>query len=282
MHYAISIAVLSILSYPFLSHDFFNYLFDAKIFTYYHLNPYTHRALDFPADPWLRFMHWTHRTYPYGPSFLLISLLPSFASFGKLILNFFFFKVLFAAGYLHTTYLLNKMNKSWTIFYGLNPLVIIEGLVNNHNDLIGVWLGIWAVYTIRNDKKAQAFILAVLCGGIKYLTLPLLAIFLPSKKYARILVALGIIGLTTYLSIMRGFQPWYLLNLFLLVPLYPRLIIHLSPLFMGSLLTYYPYIALDGWGVSGNVAIKHTIIMLSLVVQCIYMVGYFIYNRRKV
>jgi len=74
---SILIGVGLLFSYPFLSHDLFNYLFDAKIVTFYHQNPYILKALDFPSDPWLRFMHWTHRTYPYGPSFLFLTLVPS-------------------------------------------------------------------------------------------------------------------------------------------------------------------------------------------------------------
>ena len=57
-------------TYNAFSYDLFNYIFDAKIITHYHLNPYIHKALDFPGDPMLSFMHWTHRVYPYGPLWL--------------------------------------------------------------------------------------------------------------------------------------------------------------------------------------------------------------------
>jgi len=59
--------VILLFSYPAFSHDIFNYMFDARIVTKYYQNPYFHSALDFPNDLWTRFMHWTHRTYPYGP-----------------------------------------------------------------------------------------------------------------------------------------------------------------------------------------------------------------------
>src|SRR3989338_9746508 len=52
---AILIGGILLVSYPFLSHDFFNYMFSAKTITYYHQNPYAMRALDFPYDPWIRF-----------------------------------------------------------------------------------------------------------------------------------------------------------------------------------------------------------------------------------
>ena len=143
---AIIISALTLISYPFLSHDFFNYMFDAKLVTYYHVNPYLFKALDFPSDPWIRFMHWTHRTYPYGPIFLLITLLPSYFSLGKFFLSFLFFKLTFIAFYLLAVYYLNKLNKRYAILFATNPLVIIEGLVNSHNDLISVSLAIIGAY----------------------------------------------------------------------------------------------------------------------------------------
>ncbi|MDO8515495.1 MAG: hypothetical protein Q7S14_03265, partial [bacterium] len=81
------LCLISLFSYPFLSHDFFNYIFDARIITTYHLNPYFYKALDFPADDWIRFMQWTHRTYPYGPVWLIVTLIPSFLGFSKFILT---------------------------------------------------------------------------------------------------------------------------------------------------------------------------------------------------
>ena len=79
------VCLISLLSYPFLSHDFFNYIFDARIVTLYHQNPYFFKALDFPNDTWIRFMQWTHRTYPYGPVWLVLTIIPSFLGFGKFI-----------------------------------------------------------------------------------------------------------------------------------------------------------------------------------------------------
>ena len=56
-------ALLLVFSYNAFSYDIFNYIFDAKIFTHYHQNPYLQKALDYPGDPMLSFMRWTHRVY---------------------------------------------------------------------------------------------------------------------------------------------------------------------------------------------------------------------------
>lgn len=101
----------TMLSYPFLSHDLFNYMFDAKILTTYQENPYLHKPQDFPHDPWLRFMHWTHRTYPYGPIFLIITLVPSVLGVGKFLLTFLLFKATFFIFYALAVYALSRLEK---------------------------------------------------------------------------------------------------------------------------------------------------------------------------
>src|SRR5260221_2129105 len=55
-------AVIFTLAYNAFSYDLFNYIFDAKIITHYHQNPYINMALNYPRDPMLSFMHWTQRT----------------------------------------------------------------------------------------------------------------------------------------------------------------------------------------------------------------------------
>ena len=126
---ALLTAVILLMSYPFLSHDFFNYMFDARILTHYGDNPYTHKALNYSDDQWVRFMHWTHRTYPYGPTFLLFTLLPSFLSFGTLILNYIFFKASFIALYVASVWALQKKASQWALFFATQPRVIIERCV---------------------------------------------------------------------------------------------------------------------------------------------------------
>ena len=271
-----------LVSYPFLSHDFFNYLFDAKIVTFYFKNPYFYKALDFPADPWLRFMHWTHNTYPYGPSFLLVTLIPSFFAFGKFILNFVFFKITWFVFYFLAVYCLNRLNKKWAIIFATNPLIIIEGLVNSHNDLIAVCLAIIGIYYLFKKKNLLAKLLLLLSGGIKYITLPL--IFLKKFKsqmtnnnsnskfkfqITKLIFIIEILVLV-YLSIFREIQPWYFLTLFAFLPFYEQLIMRLNIFFVGLLLSYYPYIRLGGWDSVEKIQLKHIIILVSIIINVIY------------
>ncbi|PIV09543.1 hypothetical protein COS31_05185 [Candidatus Roizmanbacteria bacterium CG02_land_8_20_14_3_00_36_15] len=272
---ALIIGILLLLSYPFLSHDFFNYLFDAKILTFYGKNPYLYKALDFSSDPWLRFMHWTHRTYPYGPVFLLITLVPSFFSFGKFIISFFLFKITWLFFYLLAVYYLNKLNKKWAIIFTTHPLILIEGLVNAHNDLIATSLAIIGIYYLFKEKNLFARLLLLLSGGIKYITLPLIFLVRP-KTHPRgvVLILIGLLIILGYLTFFSEIQPWYFLVLFVFLPYFEKLVYRLNIFFLGLLLSYYPYIRLGGWDSVEKLSLKHIIILAFSIINLIYFLWF--------
>src|ERR1700733_208837 len=100
--------ILLTFSYSAFSYDIFNYMFDAKIITHYQANPYMHKALDYPGDPMLAFMHWTQRVYPYGPVWLAITVPLSFIGLQIFLPTFFLFKMLAAASLLGSIYFIGK------------------------------------------------------------------------------------------------------------------------------------------------------------------------------
>ena len=260
---AIVIGLVSLIAYPFLSHDFFNYMFDAKILTFYGKNPYLFRALDFPADHWTRFMHWTHRVYPYGPTFLPITLIPSFLSGGKFILSLFFFKLTFTGFYLAAVWVVNKIDKNKALIIATHPLIIIEGLITPHNDLIAMSLGLIGIYLLFN-KKLWSRVFFIVSGLIKYSTLPILLIF-KKNKWLNILAFIGILVPLFYLSFYSEIQPWYFLILFIFLPVFPNLIKKIDIFLMGLIFSYYPYIMFGGWDTKYKVDLKHQIIIYFLI-----------------
>ena len=279
---ALVIGIVSLISYPFLSHDFFNYMFDAKILTFYGKNPYLFRALDFPADGWIRFMHWTHRVYPYGPTFLPITLIPSLLSVGKFILSLFFFKLTFVSFYLAAVWAVNKIDKNKALIIATHPLIIIEGLITPHNDLIAMSLGLIGIYLLFNKKNIWSRILFIISGLIKYTTLPIL-ILSKKNKWLNLLSLIGILFLLVYLSFFKEIQPWYFLTLFIFVPIYPQLFVKIDIFLLGLLCSYYPYIMLGGWDKQYKVDLKHQIIIYfavaNLLALGIYQIFYFIKKR---
>jgi hypothetical protein len=269
---AFIVAVLTLLSYPLLSHDLFNYMFTGKIVTHYGANPYMMRALDYPHDHWTRFMHWTHVTYPYGPTFLPLILIPSFIGFAKFSLTYVLFKIFFAFFYFISVYFLNKIDKWSALFFATHPLIIIEALINNHNDIVAVGLSIVGIYLLSKQKNIGARIFLLLSGGVKYITLPLIILSKPQKKHPRFTrIALAGLIITIFaVSYQNGIYPWYFLNCFLLLPYLGK---HLKNTFIisaGLLLSYYPFIALGEWDES-RLATKNIIIISAAVLNVAYL-----------
>jgi len=262
------ISIFSIFSYPFLSHDLFNYIFDAKILTFYGKNPYELTPGFFYHDEWLRFMHWTDRSYPYGPIFLPLTLIPSFLGAGKLILNFIFFKLLNVIFYILAVFFLNKLSKKSAVFFATNPLVIIEGLMNAHNDLIAVSLGIVGIYYLQNKTNLIARILLLASAGIKYLSFPIVFIQKNSNSKKNYFLLFLQITIFLYLFFNGTAQPWYFLSLLLFLPIYPKIVMHLNIFFLCLLLSYYPYIRFGNWD---QIWIKEYFIGAGIVLNLIYL-----------
>lgn len=274
---AFIIGIICFFSYPLLSHDLFSYIFDAKIFTVYGRNPYLTMPVDIQGDDWLRFMHWTHRRYPYGPVFLVLSFIPSYLSFGKFLLNFLFFKAFFIAFYFVGVYFMNRINKKYAVIFATHPLVIIEGLVNVHNDLVAVSLAIMGTFYLLNKKRAQSIVFFILSAAIKYTTLPLLVL----QKNPKSILTIGALIMQTamilFLALYQEVQPWYFLTYFIFLPFYPRIIGYLNITLFGLLMGYYPYIYEGQWTVERE-AFKHTILFFFIALN----IAYILYKEHKI
>lgn len=286
-------------SYVAFSYDLFNYIFDAKIITFYHENPYFKRALDFPGDPMLSFMHWTHRYYPYGPIWLVLTVPLSFAGMQIFLVTYFLFKFLATIFYFGSVYLVYKINKHMnkgseifnTVLFALNPLVIIESLVSSHNDIAMVFFALLGIYLYLVKNKLLGIISVVISAAIKIptavLLLPMLINILPiNKKYKLegdrfitsivLLSTLGIFYSMTKLEI----QPWYFLWLLpFLSLLKPNkfilcLIIGVT---LGLLLRYSVFLYFGNW--DGVLVSARNIITISSILLSLFVA--FVWSRKK-
>lgn len=129
-----------------LSHDVFNYIFNAKMVLVYQANPHIKVALDFADDPLLRFMHNTHTPAPYGYGWTAFSLIPSALGLGKFLWTWWLFKWVNVIGtaalfwvlfVLHQQIYQKQIAPQDVVLVFFNPLFIIELIGNSHNDL---WL----------------------------------------------------------------------------------------------------------------------------------------------
>ncbi|OGG17303.1 hypothetical protein A3D78_05610 [Candidatus Gottesmanbacteria bacterium RIFCSPHIGHO2_02_FULL_39_14] len=215
--------IFAFISYPAFSHDFFNYLFDARIVTKYHLNPYQYKALDFPDDLWIRFMHWTHRTYPYGPLWLIITLPFSFLGFGKFVLTVLLFKLMFVITYLLNILLIWKIGSRLpenfrfksVILYAFNPLILIESLVSPHNESIMLFFLLLSVFLYQvKGNRLLAIISLLVSVGVKFVTAIVLPLYLLKKLTGKFQlffkISLFLLLIPLSLEIFyREAYPWY-------------------------------------------------------------------------
>lgn len=259
-------SILLLFSYNAFSYDLFNYIFDAKIITHYAQNPYLHKALDYPGDPMLNFMHWTQRTYPYGPVWLGLTVPLSFIGLNFFLPTILMFKALMSLSYLGTAYLISKTLKLvdkknmlfGTIFFALNPLVLIEGLVSAHLDIVMMFFGIMSFYLIFKNRYTKSALVLLFSAGIKFATGFLFPLFLvnlfkkdkiPFEKFSLISVALMAIAVVVS-SVRTNFQPWYLLEVLPFAALISKKnYIFIPTLVMSffSFLIYVPFLYTGNW-----------------------------------
>ena len=298
LKYAVVLSTLILIfAYPFLSSDLFNYIFYSKIILSYHSSPYTHRALDFPGDDWLRFMRWVHGYAPYGPLWLAGALIPAILGFGKFSLNLLMFKIFIGLFHLLNSYLIFKILRKTgiknillaTSFYALNPLLLIEGVANAHNDIVVASFLLLAVYFYVHKENAKSF--AVIFAGalIKYipiLNLPWYIFSLLRKKKLNyeLIVFLNLATLTIFTFIfstfaikvpfMPGgstqvqFQPWYLfwtLPYIALIPKSPLLILGIL-VSIGASLRYLPFLFYGDWVRANTILFMQSVTVLPLII----------------
>ncbi|HYK09083.1 MAG TPA: hypothetical protein VEW42_06335 [Candidatus Eisenbacteria bacterium] len=262
----IATAVILTFSYNAFSYDLFNYIFDAKIVTHYFQNPYMHKALDFPHDPMLSFMHWTQRIYPYGPIWLFITIPISFVGMQFFLPTFFLFKALASISYLGIAWsvekILKKTDPQNSLFgiavFAFSPLVIIEGLVSAHNDMVMVLFISLALVTFMNKKSVWSFLLLFLSIGIKFATAVLLPLwiigtFIKKKGEMESLALVSFILLIIPLvvaSLRTNFQPWYILFLFPFASLMPKqkeILVGFTLFSFTALFQYIPFLYIGNW-----------------------------------
>lgn len=281
-----------IFAYNAFSYDLFNYIFDAKIVTHYHQNPYVHKALDYPADPMLGFMHWTQRTYPYGPFWLILTVPLSYIGGNIFILTFFLFKLLLVGSYTGTIYFIYKILHKLqytkpnylTAIFAFHPLVLYEWGVSAHNDGVMIMFACWAVYMALEKKYWLGFLLLFLSIAIKFATVFLLPIFvfiylkrqkLDGELWKKSLVACFLfMFIPLFLVIARtNFQPWYLLYLLPFLPFIPQRSVQLCISVLGiiALAIYLPFLYFGNWNsflYTIQTTIYYWLSFIALVIGC--------------
>ncbi len=275
---SIIIGGILLLSYPFLSHDFLKYMFDAKIVTVYHKNPYIMPPMSFPKDQWLRFTQWIQQPFRYGPIFLVISVVPSWLSRGKFFLDFVLFKLMTVIFYVIGVYWLTKLNSRWGMVLATQPLLIMDGLVNGHNDVVSLSFMTVGVYFLVKKRRIASRLFLLVSAGIKYLTLPIVFLSPRRKSVVNKLIFLFflLLPLSFLLHVVSSLfqveiQTWYFIGLLAFIPFYEQTIMSLGIFFFGLLVAYYPFIRYGKWITFVGFDVRHIIIVSFFVANIIFL-----------
>jgi hypothetical protein len=245
-------------SYPaMLSYDIFNYLATAKVLFFYHENPYVVMPIEFIGDPMLLFTHAANKLALYGPGWILLTGAPFAIGFGSFLFTLIGFKLLNSIFYLLTIFLLWKLSKSFypIVLFAFNPLVVIETLISNHNDIVMIFLLLFSLFLLKEKKYFGALFLFICSVSIKYATLIILPVilFIIWKTYNERVInwkkiqyvsLLGMLAIFFLSPLREEMYPWYAIWFLPFAALiYERKnIVHLSIAFsFGLMLRYVPF-----------------------------------------
>lgn len=259
------IAAILIVGYPLLSHDIFNYTFNAKMIWLYKANPHVQVAANFSNDLWIRFMRNIHTPAPYAYGWTLISLIPGILTLtNNLKLSLWGMKAFTAFFWIGQLWILAKIikkefpkeNYRWFLF-ALNPLVLIETLVIGHNDVVMMFLALVSYWFLLKTKKLfdKNFLLSLFFLGlsvsIKYATIVLLPLWLIKVVYKKLNIpTIGAILLFAIIFVRPDqLHSWYLIWAFSFAVLSKNkwVISFFTVLTFGALLRYAPYLYYGHW-----------------------------------
>jgi len=190
--YIAIISLIFVLVVPFWGSDVFYYLGVGRLYSEYEKNPYyttikeyveTHKSVDLEEDTVLKQGYnnvWGKTTVVYGPIWTLICGGVAKLSLGNIDFGLLVFKLVNVLIHLLNCYFIYKIwnKKAFTLMYGLNPFVLIEGISNVHNDMFVLLFILISTYMLVKKKNIFASVLFLsLATAIKYFAILLLPIF---------------------------------------------------------------------------------------------------------
>lgn len=184
------ISIIFLIVVPVSSSDIFYYLGIGRIDGTYGQNPYYTTIKNFVenenniellrqdtvlAQGYINV--WSNTTVVYGPIWTLICRIVSLCSFGNINVGLLVFKIFNLIVHLLNCLLIYKLanKKVFTLMYGLNPLILIEGIACVHNDIYMVFFVLLSLYFLLKRKNLLFSVTTLaIATALKYFTIILL------------------------------------------------------------------------------------------------------------
>lgn len=184
------VALIFVAVLPFTCSDVFYYLGIGRLDSTYHQNPYYTTIKEFveqgdnqqylQTDTVLAQGYsndWADSTVVYGPIWTLICKGVAGLSFGNIDIALLLFKLVNVLVHLGNCYLIYKIShkKIFTLMYGLNPFILIEGIACVHNDMfVALFILVALYFLIRKKNLVISIAFLSIATAIKYFAIILL------------------------------------------------------------------------------------------------------------
>lgn len=192
--YTLIISAIFLISISFTCSDVFYYLGIGRLDSIYNQNPYYITITDFvESQDKIEGFHkdtvliqgyqndWADTTVVYGPIWTAVCKFVAALSLGNVDLGIFIFRTVNILIHILNCYLIYKISnkKIFSVIYGLNPFMLIEGIMSIHNDIFVVCFILFALYFLTKQKKLKtSLIFLVMSAAVKYFAILLLPLFI--------------------------------------------------------------------------------------------------------
>jgi hypothetical protein len=206
------------LSFPAFTYDIFNYVTTTKMVYFYHENPYVTMPIEIENEPYLAFTRAANKVALYGPTWIVLSVVPHFLGNGNIWSTMYAFKFMNALWYVGFCYLIWRVTKNIknVIFFALNPLILMEILVSGHNDIVMMVLACGGLLLWQKKEWMNRFIglfifiLSIFIKGATIVLVPLL--FFRKMTQSRLMLIASCLLFFTFViaaPTREELYPWY-------------------------------------------------------------------------
>lgn len=190
--WSIVFSLLMTIAIPSHSSDLFGYMARGAQQSLYHQNPYLITVSEikgYSSKPLFVNFMWPLHPATYGPVFIYLTKLIVSLSNNDFFLSFINFKLLNLTLFLILIFFVLKTNNTKDIYLiSWNPLILIHGLWNCHNDLLSGLLIFLGLYLIKNKSYFWSAFCLALAAGVKFVSLiilPVIFVYFFKKKHPR-------------------------------------------------------------------------------------------------
>jgi hypothetical protein len=158
---ALLFAVVNIYVATTTTLDPYDYIARGRITGVHGGNPYVFAPKDYPEDPFLEYVSWRDATSAYGPLWETLSGILARLSGDHLLTNLLAHKWLAMGSYVLSVLLIAATlwrvapgrALAGTLLFAWNPLILMEGLANAHNDLLMVAFLVAAIWLLSHARR---------------------------------------------------------------------------------------------------------------------------------